>query len=73
MKVTVRDCLELSAFKGAQVVAGTSGLNNDVRSVSVLEATVPNEIKAYADDNGGMLRNSVRLLSRSQQTDMQRW
>ena len=55
MKITVRDCLELSVFKDAQVVAGTAGLNNDVRSVSVLEATVPNEIKAYADDNGGML------------------
>ena len=55
MKVTVRDCLDLSVFKDAQVVAGTSGLGNDVRAVSVLEATVPNEIKAYADDNGGML------------------
>jgi len=54
MKVTVRDCLELSVFKDAQVVAGTAGLNNDVRTVSVLEATVPNEIKAYADDNGAI-------------------
>ncbi|MBP3384927.1 MAG: PucR family transcriptional regulator ligand-binding domain-containing protein, partial [Firmicutes bacterium] len=55
MKVTVRDCLDLSIFKNAEVVAGTAGLDNDVRSVSVLEATVPNEVKAYADDNGGML------------------
>ena len=55
MKVTVKDCLELSVFKDAAVVAGTSGLGNDVRAVSVLEATVPNEVKAYADDNGGML------------------
>ncbi len=55
MKVTVKDCLELSTFKNAEVVAGISGLDNDVRSVSVLEATAPNEVKAYADDNGGML------------------
>lgn len=55
MKVTVKDCLGLSTFKNAEVVAGLSGLDNDVRSVSVLEATAPNEVKAYADDNGGML------------------
>lgn len=55
MKVTVRDCLELSTFKNAEVVAGAAGLDNDVRSVSVLEATAPNEVKAYADDNGGLL------------------
>lgn len=55
MKVTVRDCLDLSTFQNAEVVAGKTGLDNDVRSVSVLEATAPNEVKAYADDNGGML------------------
>lgn len=55
MKVTVKDCLELSAFKNADVVAGEAGLDKDVRSVSVLEATAPNEVKAYSDDNGGLL------------------
>lgn len=47
MKVTVKDCLELSAFKGAKVVAGASGLVRDVKAVSVLEATDPDEISAY--------------------------
>ena len=55
MKVTIKDCLGLSTFRNAEVVAGESGLDNDVRSVSVLEATAPNEVKAYADDNGGLL------------------
>ena len=37
MKVTVKDCLELSTFKGARVVAGEAGMENDVKSVSVLK------------------------------------
>ena len=49
MKVTVRDCLELSTFKGAVVAAGEAGLDNDVKAISVLEATAPNEVKAYAE------------------------
>lgn len=55
MKVTVRDCLELSTFQNAEVVAGKAGLDNQVKAVSVLEATAPNEVTAYADDNGEML------------------
>ena len=38
MKVTLKDCLELSAFSDARVLAGRSGLTRDIRSVSVLEA-----------------------------------
>ena len=38
MKVTVADCLELDAFKGAEVVAGRLNLSNDVKSISVLDA-----------------------------------
>ncbi len=37
MKVTVNDCLELSAFKGAEVLAGEGNLTNEVRSVSVID------------------------------------
>lgn len=55
MKVTVKECLELSAFRDAKVVAGKSGLDNDVKAVSVLEATAPNEVRAYADDKGELL------------------
>ena len=55
MKVTVRDCLELSTFKGAVVAAGEAGLDNDVKAISVLEATAPNEVKAYADEKDELL------------------
>lgn len=55
MKVTVRDCLELSTFKGAIVAAGEAGLDNDVKAISVLEATAPNEVKAYADEKDELL------------------
>lgn len=55
MKVTVRDCLELSTFKGAVVAAGEEGLDNEVKAISVLEATAPNEVKAYADEKDELL------------------
>ena len=55
MKVTVKDCLELRAFKGARVVAGSAGLGNDVKAVSVLEAAAPSEVTAYAGDKGELL------------------
>lgn len=54
MRVTVKDCLELSAFKGAEVVAGASELERDVKAVSVLEAADPDEIQTYTD-KGEML------------------
>lgn len=38
MRVTVADCLELDAFKGAEVIAGKLNLSNDVKTISVLDA-----------------------------------
>lgn len=38
MSVTVRDCLELSVFAGARVVAGASGLDRIVNAVTVIES-----------------------------------
>lgn len=35
MRVTVADCLDLDAFRGAEVVAGKINLTNDVKAVSV--------------------------------------
>lgn len=54
MKVTVKDCLELNAFKGAKVAAGASQLDRNVKAVSVLEAVDPKEISTYTD-KGEML------------------
>ncbi len=38
MRVTVKDCLELPAFKKALVLAGNQGLDNRVSAISFLEA-----------------------------------
>ena len=38
MRVTVADCLELDAFKGAHVAAGKLNMSNDVKSISVMDA-----------------------------------
>ncbi len=38
MRVTVADCLELDAFREAEVVAGKLNLSNDVKSISVMDA-----------------------------------
>ena len=45
MKVTVEDCLKLDAFENAQVAAGKTELDNEVRSVSVLDAASGKELK----------------------------
>lgn len=37
MKVTVADCLELNAFKNAEVLAGKVNTDNEVKSISVLD------------------------------------
>ena len=45
MKVTAEDCLKLDAFENAQVAAGKTELDNEVRSVSVLDAASGKELK----------------------------
>jgi len=44
MPVSVRDCLELPIFKGAEVVGGASGLDNVVKTLTVLETCNFNEM-----------------------------
>lgn len=39
MSITVRDCLGLPVFKEAKVVGGASGLDNEVKAVSVMETS----------------------------------
>ena len=45
MKVTVADCLSLEAFKDAQVLAGEGNLDNEVRSISVMDARTAEELR----------------------------
>ena len=49
MKLTVRDCLELDAFKPCTVAAGKRNLDKVVRSVSVLDAR---DVKTAIKNNG---------------------
>ena len=58
MKVTVEDCLKIDAFQGAQVAAGKSELNNEVRSISVLDAADPEEMKAGKPEKAEILLTS---------------
>lgn len=39
MAVTVRDCMNLPVFKDAKVVGGFSGIDSEVKAVSVIETT----------------------------------
>ncbi len=52
MGITVEECLELEALRGAQIIAGTGGLNNMVSSVTVLEM---NECKTRRPYVGNLL------------------
>ena len=55
MKVTLKDCLELSAFSDARVLAGQSGLARDIRSVTVLEARDSEDVKLYRGEKSQLL------------------
>ena len=55
MRVTVADCLELDAFKGAQVLAGQMNLANDVRTISVMDAAGPEDLPLEEGGRGEIL------------------
>lgn len=55
MKVTVADCLELEAFKGAKVAAGKKYLTNDVKNISVLDVSSVADMQFYKGNKTHML------------------
>lgn len=55
MRVTVADCLELDAFKGADVAAGKLNLSNDVKAISVLDACDINDLQFSAENKAEIL------------------
>ena len=55
MRVTVADCLDLDAFRGAEVVAGKINLTNDVKAVSGLDACDSADLKFYKPDKTEIL------------------
>ncbi len=58
MKITVKDCLELDAFKQCIVAAGKRNLDNIVRTVSVMDA---GDVKTAVKSNG--VREQIVLTS----------
>ena len=78
MAVTIRDCMNLPVFKGAEIVGGFSGIDNEVKAVSVIETTNLDEmlvdlaqgneliITAFFDARHDVLKQCkvIRLLKR---------
>ena len=48
MKLTVKDCLELNAFAGAEVLTHSEGLAGNVSSVSVFDSADEGDLKLYS-------------------------
>lgn len=55
MKVTVKDCLELDVFAKAKVLSVPAGLDNDVKSISVLDACDIADLDLLAGDKTEIL------------------
>ena len=55
MKLTVKDCLELNAFAGAEVLAHEKGLTGNVSSVSVFEGTDEEDLNLFGGNRSEML------------------
>lgn len=55
MRVTVRDCLQLEAFRKCIVVAGEKQMGNRIKAVSVMDAASPTEALACNGNAGTMI------------------
>ena len=55
MKLTVKDCLELNAFAGAEVLACEVGLTKNVSSVSVFDGAGEEDLDLYGNSSSVML------------------
>ena len=58
MRVTVKDCLTLDVFRNAEVLAGRAELDNEVRSISVLDAADAAELEAAGTKKDQILLTS---------------
>lgn len=55
MRVTVADCLEIDAFKGAKVLAGKMNLSNEVKAISVLDMFEKKDMDLYRGNKNKVL------------------
>ena len=62
MKVTVKDCLKLSAFQKAKVLAGENSLINQVDKVSVLDMFTAGDIKKHYTVRNQMVLTSFSAI-----------
>mgnify|MGYP002513874987 CR=1 FL=1 len=73
MKVTVRDCLQMDAFKQSIVVAGEKNLDNRVRSISVLDAANVNDAVKYNGNNEELVLTTFSGMGKNYNTHRYRF
>ncbi|HHU17854.1 MAG TPA: PucR family transcriptional regulator [Clostridiales bacterium] len=72
MKMTVRDCLELPAFKKAVIISGKQGLDNRVRAVSFLESGYsPDQIQSNRYRSDEMILSAFFPDGSNEETQLQ--
>ena len=55
MKTTIRDCMALPSFEGAQVIATKDGVDRVIKKISVLEASIVDDLDDYYPEKDEML------------------
>lgn len=72
MKMTVRDCLELPAFKKAVIISGKQGLDNRVSAVSFLESGYsPDQIQSNRYRSDEMILSAFFPDGSNEETQLQ--
>ncbi|MDO4177259.1 MAG: PucR family transcriptional regulator ligand-binding domain-containing protein [Bacillota bacterium] len=69
MKVTIKDCLELDAFRNATVLSGENSLDGEVRAVSVLDVCDEEDYDLIGGDRTEILL--TRFLNAKNDTEKQ--
>lgn len=55
MRITIKDCLALPSFEGAEVLAAEDKLQEPIKNISVLEASRVEDLKDYYKDENQMI------------------
>ena len=55
MKITIKECLKLHAFEGAEILAGKKRLNSIIKKVTVLEEVTAEDIDATYEEKNVMI------------------
>ena len=71
MKVTVKDCLSLEAFKDARLVVGAKQAENRVKAVSVLETTNIEEVKSRFAHEGELVLSGYFIKNADEKSQLE--